>query len=1009
MKINNASFKASLYKNQNQQKKSNVLDCNNIQNFSSTDNLSVLSSKYNDYLLSFGARVDKGLERFYEVNKDRIPLTVKQYIESLPDKSAVTPIEAQREAFELLEYADSIDEIKEAFPEESLFSNLINPQDSKAKRGILYAFKDNAELLKLSNQGILKNNENFTVYLVKKIFLEAKTIDEINKDLENDLNEDFKNDFKFKNKEKITDKDGTVSYVLGSTLKALGIQVPESEYQQSLRYTRDGYSDFVGGKITDSLRGFYDSLSDEERTARAIKTYQKLENWWESIPLNKKLDMLVDEVSADELFGVYKKENSAKIQKKSTEKNTENLEHPKDANASRKHVKIGPTKLGQDELFIKWATHNLKSFEESLSDYQKSILNLKRSQKMLQRWNEMTSAERTDYISKMKSSSEPMRYAMIDAWNNSFELIKELSVYLRENQVFRPADVLYSSEEFSEFQSRIMKNFWEMHSDMAVELGINIKKSQQKIADAISNGTFETLKKDIMREKNQRTKALDKLRFVRSEVKTTNDANQAQEKNYDYKVEFKKAYDSHVFGQLKSLPKNYYNDLYEAVLEFLPQEAVEAWTKNLRGEQITNEERKILDEFLANESPKIARINRALEGALATAIHHCTDNPDAFELSNSDVKIVMHHLEKGDPEAIIKSHKNDKYYRFVFKNHKINKDDINQTYEVFKRDPAKWGSDQIIEYYFDIKQDKVGDSLQDNAEQLKSTLKQKSEIEKQLRDYIEQYGQSINVIFTECSIPQGVKVGFYKKFKNNMPPELASKVVCSFDKPNRGFDFEQKLIGINKQRAQKYYFVPQEFLVGTYNREFSYAMRIGERNDLDGLLYIYKPRKSAMENSKMIIFPKKIMRFECKLQMLAMEQALADVLYDATGNKDVYYLTFEELCDNIEIFNLVNKFPSKHRTMKVTSPQISEITLQVNKKLNLNLIPKLLKKYLAELSDYLKDVAKGKDEISIENFVYCLNPNEKEPEIDEAVRQRIMDSAITLASTEKFVKRYYAS
>ena len=86
-----------------------------------------LRVKFNDYLLSFGARVDKGLDRFYEVNKNRMPSTMRRYVESLDDKTKITPLEAQKRAFIALEGAKSVEDIKEAFPDEELFKNLINP------------------------------------------------------------------------------------------------------------------------------------------------------------------------------------------------------------------------------------------------------------------------------------------------------------------------------------------------------------------------------------------------------------------------------------------------------------------------------------------------------------------------------------------------------------------------------------------------------------------------------------------------------------------------------------------------------------------------------------------------------------------------------------------------------------------------------------------------------------------------------------------------------------------
>ena len=190
-----------------------------------------LASKFNDHLVTFKGRVDKGLARFFEANKDVMPYTVRLYVQSLEDKSRLTPLEAQRRAFNKLETAETLADIKRDFPDEVLFENLINPKDSKARRGIINCINENQELLALSEQGVLKNNENFTIYLLKKVFLEAKTIDEINQDLENDLNEDLKADFKFKNNDS--------KYIYGSTLKALGIQLPNFEYQQSLRFTRD--------------------------------------------------------------------------------------------------------------------------------------------------------------------------------------------------------------------------------------------------------------------------------------------------------------------------------------------------------------------------------------------------------------------------------------------------------------------------------------------------------------------------------------------------------------------------------------------------------------------------------------------------------------------------------------------------------------------------------------------------------------------------------------------------
>jgi len=59
----------------------------------------------------FTARADKGLSRFYEQNKDVMPKSVKKYIDNLPSKN-ITPIEAHYNAFEGLEIAENIYDVK---------------------------------------------------------------------------------------------------------------------------------------------------------------------------------------------------------------------------------------------------------------------------------------------------------------------------------------------------------------------------------------------------------------------------------------------------------------------------------------------------------------------------------------------------------------------------------------------------------------------------------------------------------------------------------------------------------------------------------------------------------------------------------------------------------------------------------------------------------------------------------------------------------------------------------
>lgn len=204
---------------------------NKIENKAQTINYTSVPY-YND--IAFQARVDKHLPRFFEANKERMPKTVKRFIEGLKDKASMTPLQAQAEAFIALAGATTIAAIQTAFPkdEEDLFTTLQEPSASKATRGILGVYRQDKELLDMENRDILADKENLTVWLVKKIFLEGKTLDEINTDFEKEADPEFLSLYRAK------EKDGQP--IRPSTLKALGIQTPSSEYMQSLRFTREG-------------------------------------------------------------------------------------------------------------------------------------------------------------------------------------------------------------------------------------------------------------------------------------------------------------------------------------------------------------------------------------------------------------------------------------------------------------------------------------------------------------------------------------------------------------------------------------------------------------------------------------------------------------------------------------------------------------------------------------------------------------------------------------------------
>ncbi|MBE7709495.1 MAG: hypothetical protein E7Z93_03495 [Cyanobacteria bacterium SIG32] len=944
------------------------------QNYSSNPNFMLLN-KFNDHLISFEARVDKGLERFYEANKDRMPIPVSRYINSLEDKSRLTPLEAQRRVFIALESAKTIDDIKAAFPNEELFEDLKTPQETRATRGILRLIKEDQELLEMLDSGILKDNQDFTVYLVKKVFLEAKTIDEINEDLKNDLNEDLKAEFTFKNKGKDTDSQ----YIYTSTLQSLGIKTPSREYQHSLRYTRDGYSDQVGQNIKKGRELFFDSLTEEQRMALSKKSVEKIENWWESIPHQTKLDALSGKISLEEMYESYRKT----LPNRSTaSKSKEKSEAISGATEPRKHVHVGSKKLADDELFKKWATLNLKLYEEELSDQEKYNLNIQRMRNMTQRWAGMTSAERTDYISKMKAGSEPLRFTMIDAWNNSVDIIKDLSTHLKQNQIFKPADLLYSTEEFSEFQSKVMTEFWDNHPEYAEELGNNIKASEEKINASIKKGTFEILKKEILRAQKLRIRDIERFKAERQISQEEPQLNTQSE----LMAEFRHVYLNSRLGKIKSTPKAYINDLMQVVQDSLPEDTIRVWIKHLKGEQITAQEYEILQKIENVETKESNRISYALEAAFADALYNSTKDPNVFEMGLSDVKAGMYHLERGEQPIQLQSLSTGKFFNLSIKNPKIKADRIDAIYNHAKQDLNEMELADIIDRYFEIPQNQgLNELLQNSAVPISINNFKYSEV----KDYLAQYGNSLTILFSEKSAyPVDVKRAFYNKIKNNAPDSIKNSLgQCILEKPN-AFEKEEKIRKCGMLFSERFSFVPKRFME-SYYKELAKSLRLNGSVSIETFEQrCCKKRRNASDHGAMLIFPKQYMTTEARLNSIIIEQALADVLYEVTGNPDVYSMQFEELCDNIELFALIKKFPSQERTYNSQSLQ-DVVTLKANRRLSLGKIEKLAQEYTKGIQTALQDAIKENRKIEFEDLLYVLNPYEGRSEIDNATLKRL--------------------
>ena len=183
---------------------------------------------YQDFNISFRARTP---ENFYEqeFNKKNMPETMKMYLEfDYENRKHMPPEQMMQEVFGYLEFAKDFDDVRKMYPTEPLFEEL-HPNTKKNRNNLLAEI----EMVKdLTSEPLLKNGSNdLGMYILKKIFIEGKTVKEINKDFyEKDVNNSYKDLLK-----KELDYSVTESY---------GIKYPKQAFWNSFIATRDEYKKF---------------------------------------------------------------------------------------------------------------------------------------------------------------------------------------------------------------------------------------------------------------------------------------------------------------------------------------------------------------------------------------------------------------------------------------------------------------------------------------------------------------------------------------------------------------------------------------------------------------------------------------------------------------------------------------------------------------------------------------------------------------------------------------------
>lgn len=824
--------------------------------------------------------VEKTTERIYTLYADRMPITVKNYLLGNADRLKYTPIQAQRKAFEYLELAENIQDVKDIFPEETkngLFKNLKNILDTKASVGLLSIYREFKELYP---QGILKSGEDFSVYLLKKILLEIKTYDDINKDLKNDLIDDVRNEYErqtYKRRILLAEKQNSNSiksldskqppkfeYVQTSTLNALGIKRPDSDYENSLRQTDEEYNKEFRKNCSQGQINRWSTVSEEER------------------------------------------------------------------------------------------------FEKTAHLRDKETLNVELTKNRVNIWQNLSQEEKNELITKIKDRQQTFRFALFDTWNNSLELLRELSKFLTAKQILKPVDVLFKDDEFREFQSKIMKEFWKNHRELAIEFGKTLSDAISRVEKSIQEGTFEELKQKIMSERDERIKILDseklsKEQKIKEKVPAKTEKENATVQNY--KETFINVYNDYL-NKDRILPISYMEEVINIILEDLPENIVTKMTEECKTGKINIENwtKIILTEVSKKNYKRLVKIQRALDASIARELYRNSHNPEFFALEHADIlNTYIHKMHENIPVNQYPSI--SRIYEF---------------YEKYKNDLTEKQLNNIVKRYFTYKTDKEGELI---------------------ADYIRPYGEAALILFSDNKeFPDDVKIRFNEKFLRQMPDEIKSICRPVFSSPEE-IIAEPFIKQIKDAIKERFDFMPADFL-HAYTNEVVYTIHLynfvhkGSENNIYSIKSFMEnvcQRNSNSDNRNMYIkIPKLPLQKENITKILAGEQALADELFRVTENESVYKLEVEELMNLFELFTI-----SRYDDIDILDKD-GNVEYKAKMRPSKYYLNQNYKECLNELNERASDIFDEEHNIKDEEaLLYALNPIEGNEKRDEYIRKRI--------------------
>ena len=246
---------------------------NNNKKVNTVENRMYNPIAYRDYDITFGARLFRTPENFYEqdFNEKGMPKSLHRYIYEGFDtdfRRTIPPSQAMKEVYGSLKFAQNLDMVKQIYPDEPLFADLHSTPSKKAREGVLGELALMRSDAEYQEKSLFKNGkDDLGLYILNKIYIEGKTLKEINKDFHRDTSVVYAG-------------LGDIKY---SDLKAFGIHFPDRSFWKSFIATREDFPYvYIPRKVEDVQR----EIKEIERKTRTKISSPK--------PNRKKFDEVKD-------------------------------------------------------------------------------------------------------------------------------------------------------------------------------------------------------------------------------------------------------------------------------------------------------------------------------------------------------------------------------------------------------------------------------------------------------------------------------------------------------------------------------------------------------------------------------------------------------------------------------------------------------------------------------------------------------------------------------------------